>query len=76
LRIVLREACWQICIGDKDLAKSQGIRFAGLNSLLCLRSNMFLIRDVDAAELLLELRTQSVGLEVRARQQKGKFTLA
>src|ERR1035437_6323676 len=62
----------QIGVGDKELAEGYCIRLTILDDLIRLCQRVFFIRDVYAAELLLELRTQSVGSEVLARKQEAE----
>ena len=66
----------QIGVGDKELAEGYCIRLTVSDDLIRLRQRVFFICDEYAAELLLELRPQSVGSEILARKQEAKFTPA
>ena len=75
-RRIPRKPRRQIGIGDEELAEGYRIRFACLDYLICLCQRVFFVCDVYAAELLLELRAQSVGPEILARKQKAEFAPA
>ena len=75
-RRIARKPRRQIGIGDKELAEGYRIRLACLDDLIRLCQRVFLICDVYAAELLLELRSQSVGSEILACKQEAEFAPA
>ena len=71
-----RKPSRQIWVGDKELAKGYSVRLTILDNLVSQRLIIFFVCNVDSAELLLELRTQSVRAEVLAGAQKGEFAFA
>ena len=75
-RCMATKSSRQIGVGDKELAEGYCIRLTVLNDLIRLCQRVFFTRDVHASELLLELRTQSVGAEVLARQQEAESASA
>ena len=66
----------EIGVGNKELAKGYCVRFAVLNDLFGQGLSVFLVCNVNTAELFLELRTQPIRTELLAGAQKGKFAFA
>jgi len=63
----------QVGIRDEELSEGYGVRLSVRDNLVRLRQRVFFICDEYAAELLLELRSQSVGSEILAREQEAEF---
>ena len=71
-RCMARKPRREVGVGDKELAEGYRIRLTGLDDPIRLCQRVFLICDVYAAELFLELWAQSVGSEILARQQEAE----
>jgi len=66
------KASGQVGIGDEELAKAHGICLSSGNDPICLLLLILLIGNEDTAELLLELRSETISPVVLSCEEEGK----